>query len=145
LHPEREKCSEYEGGPLPLFKILPRGDKFFFVRIVWEPTAVFVATTILANFAIISSGLAFFLHFAALCLVMKEFIDWYSCWLGIRINMDMTHTGPIIAKLMNNTATDEELAQVHLASFPKDLSPELRESAVANIERKFRAQIPTNH
>ena len=43
----------------------------------------------------------------------------------------------IIAKLVENQATEDDLAPIHLASFPKNLSPEMREAAVSHIARQF--------
>jgi hypothetical protein len=55
--------------------------------------------------------------------------------------MDARFAGPIIAKLVENRATEEDLATVHLASFPKNLSPDLREAAVSHIARAY--SVPT--
>jgi len=49
----------------------------------------------------------------------------------------MRFAGPTIAKLSENQATDEDLATIHLASFPKNLSTDLREAAVSHIARAF--------
>jgi hypothetical protein len=74
---------------------------------------------------------------AALMLVMKNFISWYRAWEYIRKLMDLRYAGPIIAKLVENKATEDDLASVHLASFPKNISPEMRQAAGAYIARAF--------
>jgi hypothetical protein len=144
IKPETELHSGFEGPPLPVFDFLPWGNRFFFVRIVLEPAAVFILATILANFHIITPGLATFLHFSALCLVMKEFIDWYQCWLEIRSILDARNAGPLIAKLIDNTATENEKAALHVASFPKNLTPELRKETVMHIARAYDVHLPNN-
>jgi hypothetical protein len=58
-------------------------------------------------------------------------------WQFIRELMDMRFAGPIIAALAENRETEEQLASIHLASFPKDLSPEIRKAAVSHIARAF--------
>jgi hypothetical protein len=39
LHPEREWHAEFEGPALHFFYALPKGDQFWFTRIVYEPIA----------------------------------------------------------------------------------------------------------
>lgn len=140
--PETELHSRFEGPPLPFFFLLPGSKSFFFVRIVLEPGAVFIATTILANFRIITPGLSIFLHLSALCLVVKEFIDWQQSWIRIRDLLDSRNAGPLIAKLMDNTATEAELAPIHLASFPRNLSDELRKETIVQIARAYNVRTP---
>ena len=133
----RETNSEFEGPPLPFFYLLPKGNSFWFCRIVLEPVVVLIAATILGHMFIFQSGLVLYLQLAALALAMKNFIGWYKAWEYIRNIMDMRFAGPIIAKLAENRATEEELATVHMASFPKNLSPDLRQAAVSHIARAF--------
>ncbi len=142
IHPEKELHSRFEGPPLPIIEFLPWGLNFFFVRIVLEPLAVFIFATILANFHIITPGLATFLHFAALCLAMKEFIDWYQCTDALRDVYDARNASPIMGKLMDGTATENEKAAVHVASLPKNLSPELRRETVMHIARAYDVRLP---
>ncbi len=142
IKPETELHSGFEGPPLPFFELIPGSKSLFFVRIVLEPAAVFIAATILANFHLITPGLATFLHFSALCLVMKEFIGWYQCWLEIRAILDDCNAGSLIAKLMDNRATEDEKAALRIASFPKNLSPELRKETVMHIARAYDVRLP---
>jgi hypothetical protein len=119
LHMEREQHSEFEGPPLPFFRILPKSEKFFFTRIVWEPAFVLLLSIVLQDLFIIQSSLALYMRFAALALAMKSFINWFRAWEYLRKLLDMRNAAPVIAKLVENQATEEDLAPIHLASFPK--------------------------
>ncbi len=137
IHMELEECSEFEGPPLPFFYLLPKGGSFWFTRIVLEPAFVLVTAMVLEHIYIIQSGVATYLEFAAFCLAMKNFIGWYKAWEFLRNLMDMRFAGPIVARLAENKATDEDLASIHIASFPKNLAPDIREAAVSHIARAF--------
>jgi len=132
-----EKHSEFEGPPLPFIHLIPGSKRVGFTRIVIEPALVFIAATLLSDIYIIQSGLATLLHFSALCLAMKEFVVWYRGWQFSRHLLDMQYAGPLIAKLMNNQASEEDLAPIHIASFPKNITPEIRQSAATYIARAY--------
>jgi hypothetical protein len=51
--------------------------------------------------------------------------------------MDMKFAGPIIAKLADGSSDDDELGSINLASFPKNLPPDIRKAAVRHIARAF--------
>jgi hypothetical protein len=142
IKPETELHSRWEGPPLFFFRFLPKSDSVYFVRIVLEPLFVFIAATILANLTIITPGLCLFLHFSALCLALKEFVVWYANFIYFRDILDSRAMGPIISKLLDDSATQEDLAPAHLASFPKGISPELRQDAAYYIARKYEVNIP---
>lgn len=137
LHMETEVHSQYEGPPLPFFKLVPGRKSFWFIRIVWEPAFVFVAAVVLTNLLIFQPGLGMFMQMAALCLLMKNFIAWYREWQYLRVLLDMRNSGPIIGKLIHDEATEDELSQVHLAGFPKNVSPDLKQAAVDRLTRMF--------
>lgn len=94
----------------------------------------------LPNFFILEPGAANFLMFSAVFLAMKSYTAWYMQWQTIRELMDMKFAGPIIAKLADNAASDDELASVHMASFPKDLPDEIRREAVG----AYKARVVTD-
>jgi hypothetical protein len=133
--PELEEHSRFEGPPLPFFEWLPGGRSFWLVRLAYEPAAVLIAAMILQSLLIFTPGLAHFLQFGALCLAMKNFITFYRNWEFLRNTLDIAHMGPILAKFVENSASTEELNSVHLASLPKDISPELRRSTAVHIAR----------
>jgi hypothetical protein len=133
IHMELEKHSMYEGPPLPIFRILPGG--FWTVRIIYEPAFVFTLSLVLPNFFILQPSAAHYLMFAAIMLAMKQYVAWYMQWQFIRELMDMKFAGPIIAGLAENSSGDEELGCIHLASFPKDLPPEIRRAAASHLAR----------
>jgi hypothetical protein len=135
IHPETEDHSEFEGPPLPFFLMIPRAKSFWFTRIVLEPAAIFIAAIVLENMFIIQPGLAVFLKFSAFALVMKAFVGWYRSWEFLRNMLDMRFVTPIIAKLADNKASDDELASVHLASFPKNISTDDRKTVASYIAR----------
>jgi hypothetical protein len=137
IHMELERSSEYEGPPLPFFKLMPGGGSFWLTRIILEPTFVFVTAITLERIFIFQSGLASYFKFAAFMLAMQNFIGWYRSWEYLRKLMDARFAGPIIAKLVDNRATEDDLATVHLASFPKNISPDMRAAAASHIARVF--------
>jgi hypothetical protein len=136
LHMEREENSLYEGPPLPFFQLLP-GASFWRVRIVYEPAFLFVLSIVLQNFFILEPGAAHFLTISAFLLAMKQYCAWYAQWQFLRELLDMRHAGPIIAKLMENQATENDLAKLHMASLPKELPEDVRRSVIARIARIF--------
>ncbi len=133
IHPEMEKHSEFEGPPLPFFYLLPKSSSFWFTRLVWEPLFVFVTATVLGHMFIFQSGLVIYLYLAAMALAMKAFIGWYRSWEYIRNILDTKFAGPIIAKIVDNTATAADLAPLHMTSFPKDLPEDIRKAAASHI------------
>jgi hypothetical protein len=137
IHMEREQHSRYEGPALPFFAFLPKSDSFWFTRIVLEPCFVFLAAIVLQDLFIVQSGLGIYLQVAGLALGLKNFVSWFRSWEYLRQVLDMRIGGPVIAKLVDNKATDEDLAPMHLASFPKDLDPAIRRAAAAHIARAF--------
>jgi hypothetical protein len=136
-HMEKEINSRYEGPPLPFFLLIPGSGSFWRVRILFEPIAVFIAASVLERFFIVQPGLAAYLHFAAFCLAMKNFIGWYRGWEFLRDVLDSRNVGPIIAKFVENTASNEELSSIHLANLPNEINPELRRATAVHIARAF--------
>jgi len=137
----REGNSMFEGPPLPFFKLLPKGENFWFVRIVYEPVFVYAVSVVLATFLIIQAPLMLYLQITALLLAMKQYIAWYRLWAYIRNLMDMANAAPVIGKLVNKSASDEELARVHLASLPKNLPPDIHKATVAHLAKAY--SLPT--
>ena len=137
IHMEKEQNSTYEGAALPFFRLIPGSRSFWVTRIIYEPVFVIVTAWILERMFIIQSGLATFFYFAGMTLAMKNFCVWYRAWEFIRITMDTRNAAPIIAKLSRNEATEDELAPIHLASFPKNIAGDVREAAVSHIARLF--------
>jgi hypothetical protein len=142
LNPALEKHSEFEGGALPFFQFFPRGTSFWCVRIVFEPAVVLLSGILLEDLFIAKPDLALYLKLAACALLMKEFIAYFRAWEYIRKILDLRIAGPIIAKLVENQATEEELAPMHLASFPKNLDPEIRRAAAMQIARSYSPDNP---
>jgi hypothetical protein len=92
---------------------------------------------VLKDFFIIQSGLATYLRLAAIALAMKNFVSWYRAWEYLRDLLDARNAAPILAKLVENDATEEELSTIHLASFPKDVPEAIRAQAAASIARAY--------
>ena len=137
IDPAREQHSEFEGPPLPFFHLLPKGRSFWFVRLVYEPALLLLAGIVLSDFYIAQPDLSIYLKLAAIALLMKNFIAWFRAWEYIRRLLDMRIAGPAIAKLVDDEATEEDLAPLHLASFPKNLDPEIRKAAATQIARAY--------
>lgn len=137
IHPETEDIATFEGPALPVFGFLPKGDSFWFVRIIYEPALVFALSIVLSTMLIIQSPLMIYLQIAALFLAMKEYVAWFKNWSYLRRLMDISNAAPIIARIVNNSASNEEMARVHLASLPKNLPPEIRKATIAHISRAY--------
>jgi hypothetical protein len=137
IHMHLEEHSAYEGAALPFFQLIPWARSFWVTRIVLEPVFVFLLATVLQDLFIIQSGLAAYLHLAAVALAMKSFVNWYRAWEYLRDLMDAKNAGPILANLVDGKATDEDLASINLASFPKDVPPEIRAQAATSIARAY--------
>jgi hypothetical protein len=137
LHMELEENSVYEGPPLPIFRIIP--GTFWMVRIIYEPVFLFTLALVLPNFFILQDSAAHYLMLAAIMLALKNYVQWYRTWEFLRNMMDLRFAGPRIAKLVDNQATEDDLAPIHLASFPKNLPPDVRQAAAQHIARAFSA------
>jgi hypothetical protein len=128
-----EQHSEYEGDAFPFFVELPLGHQFWIVRIVYEPALVFGAGVLLHLIRILDSPAMVYFIVAAVLLAVKNFLAWYQHWLRIRNLMDAKNAGPLLAKAASGTASERELAQVHLAGFPKDVPADIRMAAIAQM------------
>jgi hypothetical protein len=137
IHPEREDVSFFEGPPLPFFRWLPKGNSFHFVRIIYEPVFVWMLSMVLANLFIIQFPLTVYLRVAAFFLALKQYVAWYRGWAYARGLMDMAHIGPILARLMQNNASQDDMARLHLASLPADLPPNIHKATVAHLARAY--------
>ena len=137
IHPETEEISFFEGPPLPFFRLLPKGNSFWFVRIVYEPLFVWMLATALANLLIIQSPLMVYLKVAAFFLALKQYVAWYRSWAYARGLMDMANIGPILARLVQNNASQDDMARLHLASLPADLPPDIHKATVAHLARAY--------
>src|SRR5450432_1785758 len=129
IHMEREENSVFEGPPLPFFRLLPF--PFWMTRIIIEPIFVFTLAIVLTNFFILQPGAAHFLEFAAFMLFMKQYCAWFAHWQFLRNLIDRRNAGPVIAKIVDNSATEDELATMHLASLPKDIPDDLRQATAS--------------
>jgi len=137
LHPELEDLSTFEGPGLPIFQLLPKSDNFWLCRIIAEPLAVFGVATALGRIFVFQSGLTTYLQLAALALAMKEFIEFYRAWEYLRDLLDARCLGPIIAAMLNNRATVEDMAAIHFARLPQNISPEIRQAVTAHVAHVF--------
>lgn len=133
IHMDREQNSQFEGPPLFIFNLLP--GTFWKVRILYEPLFLFVLSRVLPNFYILQPSAAHYLTIAALALAMKQYTAWFMQWQFLRGLMDMRNSGPIIAKFVDNTATEDDLATIHLASLPRDIPEDVRRDTAAHIAR----------
>jgi len=140
IHMEREVHSQYEGPALPFFQLLPRGKSFWFVRVVLEPAVVFIAAIVLQDLFIAQASLARYLKLAAFALLMKQFVAWFRAWEFMRITIDTSNAAPALARLVQDQATETELEPLHLASIPRDINPDIRRAAIAQIARNYSAE-----
>jgi hypothetical protein len=139
IHMEKERSSVFEESPLFFFKWLPK-PSFWRIRIVYEPLFLIVLSTVLQNFFIIDAGAANFLQFSAIFLAMKNYTGWYMQWAYIRELMDMKFAGPIIAAMVENRETEDDLASIHMASLPNDLSPDIRKAAITHLAQVYHVE-----
>jgi hypothetical protein len=134
IHMELEENSCYEGPPLPIFRLIPCS--FWMTRIIVEPLAVLALSIVLPNFFILQSSAANYLALTAFMLFMKQYVAWYQRWQFLRNLMDMRNAGPLIAKIVDNTASDDDYSSMHLAS-TKNLPDGIRSDFTAHIARVF--------
>jgi hypothetical protein len=139
---EREQHSEFEGDALPFFARLPFGDSFWLVRIFWEPAFVAALGIALHVIRILDRPAMLYLIAAAALLSVKNFLFWYQSWLHLRILMDAKFAGPLVVKAASGKATEKELAQVHMAGFPKGVPVEIRTAAIAEMAPRTLALPP---
>ena len=139
LHVSLESHSRYEGNPLPFFALLPGSHSWWRVRTLYEPLFVFLTATILHDLFIFTSGLSTYLRCAALALAVKSCVSFFRSWEAIRDLIDAGNAAPVLSKLVENTATQEELAPMHLASFPREISEDVRAKAAVSIARAYSA------
>jgi len=142
VHMERERFSWYEGPPLPIIYLLPGGKSFWTQRVLLEPALVFAAASVLQHVFIFQSSLATFLQVSAVALSVKQSLHWYSTWEVRRNAMDIANAAPLMSAFIQGTASEQELEQVHLASFPKDSTPEIRRIAAQHVARSYGQTIP---
>lgn len=133
----REQHSQYEGPALFFFGLLPKGRNFYFTRIIWEPLFVALSSVALQDLFIIQSPLSLYLKFAALALMMKNFIGWFRAWEYMRQILDARIAAPVIARLAEGQASEAELEPLHLASIPQSIDPEIRKATIAQIARNY--------
>ncbi|HET6841376.1 MAG TPA: hypothetical protein VFK06_06770 [Candidatus Angelobacter sp.] len=127
---EREGHSEFEGDALPFFALLPHGDRFWMVRLVYEPVFVVTVGIVLHLVTILDRPAMIYLVVAGIVLAFKNSMSWYQGWLHLRLLMDAKFAGPLMAKAAAGKATEKELAQVHMAGFPKSVPAEIRTAAI---------------
>ena len=130
---EREQHSEFEGDALPFFKLVPFGRQFWLVRIFWEPAFVGTLGIALHLILILDRPAMVYLLITAFMLAVRNFLSWYQSWLQIRILMDAKFAGPLVAKAASGKATEKELAQVHMAGFPKSVPSDVRTAVIAQM------------
>lgn len=136
-HMNTEDISDFEGPALPIFQYIPWCRSFHMTRIVFEPLFVFLLAIVLKDNFIIQGNLAIFLELSALVLFLKSTTTYFQGFVALRMLLDAKNKARILAKFAQNTATPEEQAKVNIASFPKDVSPELRAEAIASIARAY--------
>ena len=136
IHPERELISDWEGPPLPIFTMLPKAS-WWTIRIVYEPLFLLIASSLLQDFYILQPSAAHYLMFAAVALAFNQYTAWYISWRFLRTAMNTRNIGPIIARIIDNTASDNDRAALHLASIPKDFPDDMRKETAAHIARAF--------
>jgi len=140
LHMEKEINSLFEGPPLPFFALLPKSDSPWFTRIVLEPCVVFLFVTVLEHIYILQSGLATYLQIAAVMLFIKSWIAWFRTWQILRMNMDMQNAASGFADLLASSAAPSDPAPAHVASFPENLDPKIRQAAAEEMARAYSAK-----
>ena len=138
---EKEINSLFEGPPLPFFALLPKGDSFWFTRIVLEPCFVFLLATVLEHIFILQSGLATYLQISAVMLFFKSWIAWFRAWQVVRMNLDLRISSAALGDLLGDNVTEETLAPQNVASFPEQ-DPQARQ---AEIEEKVRLYSAKNY
>jgi hypothetical protein len=137
INPSKEKFSWYEGPALPFMGLIPGSRSFWKTRTLIEPALVFAVASVLQHLFIFQSSLATFLQVSAVALFVKQSLHWYMSWQVMRDALDAANAAPLMNDFIEGRATDEEMAPVHLASFPKDTTPEIRRVAAIKVARAY--------
>jgi hypothetical protein len=133
LHMHLEEHSTFDGAPLPFFPLIPWCQSFWVTRIVAEPVFLLLISVVLQDLFVIQLSLAIYLRVAAVALALKNFTVWFRSWTYLRELLDARNASPILARLAEDKASDNELAAINLAAFPKDVAPEIRTQAAVSI------------
>lgn len=133
----KERFSWYEGPALPFMPLIPGSKSFWRTRIFIEPALVFITASVLQHVFIFQSSLATFIQVSAVALSVKQSLHWYTTWEVTRDVIDGLNGGPIMNDFIEGRATEEELVPLHLASFPKDTTPETRRAAAIQVARAY--------
>jgi hypothetical protein len=133
FHMELEDHSLFEGPALPFFEHLPKGHSFWFVRVVWEPVFVAVLAIALRLINLVDRPAMAFLLISAAMLACKNYLSWYQAWLHLRTMMDSKCIAPLLAKAVKGTATEKELAPIHMAGFATAAPPEVKAAAIVQM------------
>jgi hypothetical protein len=134
IHMDREEHSYWEGAALPIFNILP--GSFWIVRIIYEPIFVIIVALVLGNLFILQGSAAHYLELAAVMLAMKQYVAWFARWQFLRDLMDARNAGPLIARAVDNRASEEELSAIHVATI-RNLPDDQRAAFTSHIARSI--------
>jgi hypothetical protein len=137
-HMELEDNSYLAGPPLFFFPWLPKASHWT-IRIVYEPLFLIALSALLTNLLILDPAAGKFLFVSAMFLAMKNYTRWFIDWQILRDWLDNKFMAPKLARLADNTAHDEDLGNIHMASFPRDIPADVRKAALSHIARRFSA------
>jgi len=139
LHPHKEVHSQYEGAALPFFQLIPFSwaRSFWVTRVAIEPLFVLLVATVLEDAFLIQPSLAIYLKVAAIALAAKSAVTWYRAWEYTRILLDNKAAADIVTKLVDDKASPEEAAQIHLVTFAPSIPADMRAEAAGNIARAY--------
>jgi len=88
IHPEKEELSHEDGKPLPIWKLLPRGNSWGTVRFVYEPGSVLVLAFVLTGLRILTPVAGAYLALIAFAMLIKVTFLWYFTWEWLRDILD---------------------------------------------------------
>lgn len=123
IDPVKEHDSMTDGPPLPIFKLLPHGDNWAWVRMVWEPLAVCATATLMGLLGLVPYLFVPFLWACAFALFMRAAYTYWEGWRYCRELLDQINHAPIIQAIADGAQPPEKLGRTLFSSIPASTPP----------------------
>jgi hypothetical protein len=133
LDMDREGDSEEEGSALFIFTLLPRGDRWTWVRCFWEPLAVIGFSALVYVTGTLTPFTAAYLALCGVALFLKNYAKWYQSWRWIRGIRDKEYRAGIIARIALGEAPTQTIGHCVLAALPESSGPKERTAIAAHF------------
>ena len=127
-HPEQEQDSQSDGPGLSIFRRLPHGNSWAWVRMVWEPLAVSLTATTLTLLGLIPYFFLPFLYVCCFALFMRAAVTYWNGWRYCRDMLDQINHAPVIQAIADGAEPPEKLGRTLFTSIPATTPPAQRKA-----------------